>query len=322
MLLDLFKEKKCFKLVLGAGMRDASKIEKLAFLYSLAGANFFDIGCDVENLLALKKGLKRAGIEKDRYICISVGTKDDIHMQKAEINNENCKKCGKCKNACLEEAITFNNNQYQVNEQKCIGCSKCLNICSNNAIIFKKEEKNISEILPPLIELGIDCVEFHMLSDNEDEIFKKWNEIKNVFKGVLSLSIGRKKFGDEKLISVIKKMTEGTEKNSIIIQADGNPMSGGVDDFKTTLQAIACAEIIQNSKLPFYIMLSGGTNSKTSELANLCKINFNGIAIGSFARYEVLEYINRDDFYENKDILNKALKIAKNLVDVSLRYMK
>lgn len=322
MLLDLFKEKRCFKLVLGAGTKDTLKIEKLAYIYSLAGANFFDIGCDIENLEALKKGLKRAGIEKDRYICVSVGTKDDVHMQKANINNENCKKCGKCKNVCLEEAITFNDNQYQVNGQKCIGCARCSNVCSNNAITFKKEEKNISEFLPPLIKLGIDCVEFHILSDNENEIYKKWNEIKSLFNGVLSISVGRKKYGDEKLISIIKKMKNNAKENDIIIQADGNPMSGGVDDFKTTLQTLACAEIIQNAKLSPYILLSGGTNSKTSELANLCKIDFSGIAIGSFARKIIFEYIKRDDFFENENVINSALKLAKNLVDVSLRYMK
>ena len=43
MLLDIFKEKKAFKLVCGAGNEDAEEIEKLVALYSKAGCNFFDI---------------------------------------------------------------------------------------------------------------------------------------------------------------------------------------------------------------------------------------------------------------------------------------
>ena len=102
---------------------------------------------------------------------------------------------------------------------------------------------------------------------------------------------------------------------STIVQADGFPMSGGKDDFKTTLQAVATAEIVQNAKLPVYIMLSGGTNSKTSELAQMCGIDYNGIAIGTFARKIVSKYVEREDFLTNEKIFNEALKTAKQLVE-------
>ena len=62
-------------------------------------------------------------------------------------------------------------------------------------------------------------------------------------------------------------------------------------------------------------MLSGGTNSKTAELAKICGINYNGIAIGTFARKIVSRYIDRPDFLANKYALEDALKIAKALVD-------
>ena len=100
-----------------------------------------------------------------------------------------------------------------------------------------------------------------------------------------------------------------------IIQADGVPMSGGADDYKTTLQAVAMAEVIQNAELPVYIMLSGGTNSKTAELAKLCGINYWGIAIGSWARKIVKPYVLQDDFWENKETQDKAIKIAKKLIE-------
>lgn len=44
-------------------------------------------------------------------------------------------------------------------------------------------------------------------------------------------------------------------------------MSGGDDNYKSTLQAVATGEIVQNAKLPVYLILSGGTNAKTTELA-------------------------------------------------------
>ena len=95
-------------------------------------------------------------------------------------------------------------------------------------------------------------------------------------------------------------------------------MSGGEDDFKTTLQAVSMAEIIQGVNLPVYMLLSGGTNSKTAELCKLCGVDFNGIGIGSYARKIVKEYIQRDDFLSNKVIFNEALDIAKKLVESSI----
>ena len=127
---------------------------------------------------------------------------------------------------------------------------------------------------------------------------------------------------NEKLICRLKEMLKDRESYTTIIQADGAPMSGGKDDYKTTLQAVAAAEIIQNANLPVYILLSGGTNSKTSELATLCGIDFCGVAIGSFARKIVREYTDRPDFYTNPEIFNSALKIAKNLVDTTINNIK
>ena len=43
--------------------------------------------------------------------------------------------------------------------------------------------------------------------------------------------------------------------------------------------------------------------------------NYNGIAIGTYARKIVSKYIEREDFLRNKYIFNEALNIAKNLVD-------
>ena len=54
-----------------------------------------------------------------------------------------------------------------------------------------------------------------------------------------------------------------------IIQADGIAMSGSDDKYGTTLQAVATAQLFQNANFPVYIMMSGGTNTKSIELAHL-----------------------------------------------------
>ena len=103
-------------------------------------------------------------------------------------------------------------------------------------------------------------------------------------------------------------------------------MSGGDDDFNTTLQAIAIADIINKdlmkkdkkfSSLP--ILLSGGTNGKTKELSDLCNVSFSGISIGTHARKIVKGYIQNRNFDSDINSLKSAVAIAKDLVDCSLR---
>ena len=124
------------------------------------------------------------------------------------------------------------------------------------------------------------------------------------------------------IFASINRMLEKRKPYTTIIQADGVPMSGGQDDFKTTLQAVAMAEIFQNANLPVYLLLSGGTNSKSTELAKMCGIDVGGVAIGSFARKIVREYIDREDFLYNEEVFNKALEIAAKLVFVSMEKMR
>jgi hypothetical protein len=105
----------------------------------------------------------------------------------------------------------------------------------------------------------------------------------------------------------------------LIIQADGIPMSGSEkDDYNNTLQAIACADIVQKSGVPVKIVLSGGTNSKTGLLAKQCGIAAHGVAIGSFARKIVKEFISNNNFYNSKSLIKKAVSVADKLIRVNL----
>ncbi len=304
MLKNLLDERKCFKLVCGAGNEDAQEVEKLVALYSKAGCKFFDLSAKPEIVEAAKRGLQG----REGYLCVSVGIKGDPHVRKAQINYEKCAGCHKCEEVCPQRTI----KHCKVKQARCIGCGKCYSVCSQGAISFVFENKDLNEVLPELVELGIDCIELHAM---DGDWVEKWDYINSVYDGMLSICTARGRLSEEKMIEQIKQMITNRKPYSTIVQADGYPMSGGSDDFKTTLQAVATAEIVQNANLPVYIMLSGGTNSKTAELAKMCGINYNGIAIGTYARKIVSKYIEREDFLRNEYVFNDALKIAKALVE-------
>lgn len=310
MLKNLLESKKCFKLVCGAGNQDLMEVEKLTALYAKAGCRFFDLNASEEVIEAARRGLKFAGAE-DAYLCVSAGIKGDPHVNKAVIDYEKCISCGQCDEICPQNAIKY----HKVKKLRCIGCGRCAKICPKDAISYVSEAKELSGLLPPLINKGVDCIELHADGRDIDEIFNNLDYLKTNFGGMLSICLSRGKLSDTELVEILKKFASNIEPNRLIVQADGFPMSGGRDDFKTTLQAVATAEIVQNANLPVYILLSGGTNSKTAALAKMCGIDFNGIAIGSFARKIVSKYVSADDFLSNEKFFTEALEIARNLIN-------
>lgn len=324
MLQQILNNKKCFKLVCGAGNEDAIEVEKLVALYAKAGACYFDLSAKEDVVHAAKSGLRRV-IPGERlnefYLNVSVGIKGDPHVSKASIDSAVCISCGKCKEVCLQKAVLEDSGNYSINVTRCIGCGSCIRECPVTAITSYSQNTPLDEVLPPLVKLGLSSIELHAVSDDEEGIAEQWRIINGYFDGVLSLCVDRSHLGDAQLIDRIKKMIGGRKDFSTIIQADGAPMSGCDDKYETTLQALATAQIVQRAQLPVYLMLSGGTNSKTAEMAHLFGIPANGVALGSYARMIVRDYIERDDFLSNDTVFNKALEIAKALVDNSLKYM-
>lgn len=310
----LKKENKIFKLVCGAGNECTTDVERLVALYSAAGCQVFDISAKPEILESAKRGLEISGNTKNRYICVSVGIKGDPHVLKAEINSSACRKCRRCQFVCPFDAV----KDCRVVYEKCLGCGKCQTCCPANAISLKDTDKDLNLVLPELINSGIDCIELHATSENEEDIWDKWEIINKNFDGMLSICIDRLNLGNKQVLARIKQMLKCRKPFTTIIQADGIPMSGSDDKYKTTLQAVAMAEIIQDAKLPVYIFISGGTNSKTAKLAELCELDYKGIAIGSYARKIVKQYIEKDDFYSNKILYNEALKKAERLLKESI----
>ena len=303
----------CLKIVCGAGNKDVHEIKNLCALYASAGCKFFDINASVEAIRAAKAGLKYAGKENEAFLCVSVGTNDDPHFIKCDIDSSKCSGCGNCEEVCSQKAVFKMNKIYSMQKNKCIGCKRCISVCKKQAINIVEEEHSFRDIIPLLIEEGFDCLEYHIVSDNETAITEGFNTIKTLYKGPISICLDRSKFGNERIEACLKKMKASCH-NLFMIQADGVPMSGGKDDFRTTLQAVAMADIVDKANITPYVFISGGTNSKTKELAKLCEIETTGISIGSYARMIVKEYIENENFLTDKKIFDEALKIVKQII--------
>ena len=299
-----------FKLVCGAGNEDCESVKRLVYVYAKAGCRFFDLSARKEILESAKAALKLANVS-DAMLCVSVGIKGDPHITKVKINESKCIKCGNCLRNCPNDAIY---SSIIVNEKKCIGCGICSKKCPTGAISMFDKDVNVKEILPYMVKNGVEVLELHIMGHDKSDLASKWKVINDCNPKFASICIDRENFGNKEALSRIKEMIAYRKPYTTIIQADGIPMSGADDTFKTTLQAVAMAEIIQNANLPVHIMISGGTNSKTRELAELCGIKYWGIAIGSWARKIVKTQINADDFWGNHSLQDEAQKIAETLI--------
>jgi ferredoxin len=370
-LQRLLNEEKCFKLICGAGNEDKHHVKKLAFVYTLAGAKVLDVSANVEVVKYAGQGIDLAfqyanklGITLTTrpFIMVSIGMPGDHHVRKSYIDPNTCVSCGLCAPVCPTNAIPFGfeknlehyislNGSYEVEDQSkeivikdlCIGCGKCSNICPKDYIIsYRHNERQLRELLPQCMEAGAETFELHAAVGEDEITLKEWQLISEINPNNFnSMCLDRLNLGNLNLEHRIED-AKRISNNKIIIQADGYPMSGGADDYNTTLQAVSTADVINkkfNIRLDkksvkkdgdkvvtnkvyrthghhqgVYIVLSGGTNSHSKKLAELVGVRCNGIAIGTFARNIIEQYIDDVNFYEDDTLIKSAYDIAKKLV--------
>lgn len=337
----LLDTRKFFKLVCGAGNEDAQEVKKLVVLYTLAGAKGMDVsaninvvehamqGIDLAFELAPKLGIK---LETRPFVTVSVGMPGDHHVRKAFIDLDTCITCNLCIPVCPTDAIP---NELIIITEKCIGCGNCSAICPKDDIItYSNNTRELKELLPKCLEAGAEQIELHAAVADDTAIMDEWQIVCDANpNGHVSMCLDRLHLSNFTFEQRVKKAKD-IAGNRLIIQSDGYPMSGGQDDFNTTLQAIATADVL-NKKFNMTIdkkikvlkykkinevnqLISGGTNSLTTVLADQCNVKFQGSSLGTFARKIVKDVINNEEFYNNLELIKQGYLIAKNLVFVNV----
>ncbi|MBI4936658.1 MAG: 4Fe-4S binding protein [Nitrosomonadales bacterium] len=331
-LRDLLSRGKYFKLVCGAGNENVEEVKRLALVYTLAGANGFDVSATPKVVDACVKGIDLAYRHAEKlggeipirpFITVSVGMPGDHHVRKAFIIDD-CVDCGKCIPVCPTDAIP---KDYNIIREKCIGCGNCEAVCPPKvaAVRYEHNDKALSEILPLCLKTGAENIELHAAVPGDDKILEEWKMVSDAQPdNFISMCLDRHHLSNMHLIERIRAAREIAGERTMI-QADGVPMSGGADDFNTTLQAIAIADVIQKNlkakdktfqNMP--ILLSGGTNGRTAEMARMCDTPYQGVSIGTHARKIIKTWISEANFENDLNAIRAAVEPAADLVKRSV----
>ena len=177
-----------FKLVCGAGNEDTESVKRLVYVYASAGCKLFDLSARKEILDAAKFGAKNSRM-KDIQFCVSVGIKGDKHIAKARIQKSKCMKCFECVKNCPSDAI---NSSIIIDEKKCIGCGICFQNCHANAIYMEEKDIDCKEILPYMVQNGVDFLELHIMGHDKADLAKKWQIINDCNPKFASICILRR----------------------------------------------------------------------------------------------------------------------------------
>lgn len=309
-----------FKLICGAGNEDATEVYKLSLVYTLAGALGIDLSARLDVVQAAVRAIDDAEKVATRFgikafirpfLTVSVGMAGDPHVRKAKILADQCTLCNACIPVCPTDAIP---KSLVIIESRCIGCGACAVACQDDAVGYAHKEIQMENVLRECVAAGAENVELHAAVIDHAPALEEWRLIARVLpEGFLSVCLDRSYLSNHELRKRVELMLQ-TAKGRMIVQADGIPMSGGKDDFNTTLQAIATADIVAKMKLPVFILLSGGTNARTVELSRMCGVPYAGVSLGTFARHLVYEFIN-DPRFPNGGLLDAAVSRARRLVE-------
>ena len=291
--IDSLRLGQWFKLICGASYQDVSRIQNLALVYSLAGADCIDVAADLAVVHAALEGIAISqsicpSLQGKRpWLMVSFNDGQDPHFRKAWFDSQRCPvDCSRpCERICPASAILprglvtegseakglvtegseASSGHLGVLAERCYGCGRCLPACPHNLIEEQSFTVAVTAITPTLLP-HIDAIEIHTQIGRQAEFQRLWQQLTPYIAQLKLVSVSCPD-SDPHSDAIVDYLTQlyqlmVPKPHQLLWQTDGRPMSGDLGR-GTTHATICLAQKVLNARLPGYVQLAGGTNDYT-----------------------------------------------------------
>ncbi|MEO0350988.1 MAG: LdpA C-terminal domain-containing domain [Cyanobacteria bacterium P01_A01_bin.15] len=287
--IDSLRLGQWFKLICGASYQDVSRIQNLALVYSLAGADCIDVAADPAVVHAALGGIATSQLicpsllGKRPWLMVSFNDGQDPHFRKAWFDSQRCPAdCSRpCERICPASAIPPRGIETKGPEteevkaspaghlgviaERCYGCGRCLPACPHDLIEEHSFTVAVKAIAPTLLP-HIDAIEIHTQIGRQAEFQRLWQQLTPYISQLklISVSCPDSEPHSDAVVNYLTQLYQlmVPKPNQLLWQTDGRPMSGDLGR-GTTHATICLAKKVLNARLPGYVQLAGGTNDYT-----------------------------------------------------------
>lgn len=293
-VLEQLSHRSFFKLIMGGSFSALDDMTPLLKAYTLAGVDMIDVSADWDvvnhTITVLKELVKEAPSHRRPLLMASFPLDDDPHFRKILLNRPDCIDCGVCIDVCPTEVFDWDTEHHlQLDTPRCYGCGRCVPVCPTNALDLESFSAHLDR-LRVLSSPDIDAVEIHSHYADPLMVGLLWNELGPLLSTKwIAVCFRPQEHPLEQNLAFIQAW-QARVSTPLIIQVDGDPMSGS-DDPQASLPALEAAKALApHLDDSVYLTISGGINVMTAEYLKQPEFQrIQGVGMGTMARKAVWE---------------------------------
>jgi len=308
------------KVICGVGSHEPERVRRFVALYALAGGSVIDLALDPAVIAAARAGLDLARelaatggrTLREPLLMVSLGLEEDPHIGAALLDRGICATCPGC---TIEDLRLCAERPLELRAPECPPCMRCIGRCPYRAISIAPAWSNQQDLLREAFEAGVTGVELHISGAPVDRVAALVGSLGGLLRPdlLLSFSVGSEVSSPAQVAEQVR-FIETVDHPVVVLQTEGQPMSGLPRDGKSELPALQLARHVLALRPRAYVHVAGGTSHLTASLCRILGIAVHGVAFGTAARLAVKEALAAPGLDPVSEVFTASLDAARRLV--------
>ncbi len=303
-IFQALAEKRFFKLICGGSFTDQAYLRDLIGVYAQTSLSMIDVSASLEVVQTALSVLE--SIENAPPLMVSFPLDDDPHFRKIGFIETSCIDCGVCVPVCPTQVFSLPEAENLTLEvPRCYGCGRCVPVCPTDALHLEPFTL-YPDLVPVLSMPQVKAVEIHTTYADPAMVDPLFQELGPYLKDkLISLCFRPQTLPIDQIVAFIHRF-KTLSTFPLILQIDGDPMSGSENPMASIPALEAAREFLPFCPSDCYMTISGGINAETAlYLKNNPYEGIQGVGMGTYARQAV---------WADLDDPKRAHQIAESLV--------